>query len=269
MKTFELKERLLTVENLGLTYNDKKIFRDVNLHVDNVSRPGVEQGQVVSLLGPSGIGKTQLFRCLAGLQPPTVGAVLLNEVRKPVWPGEVGVVFQSYPLFKHRTVWGNLMLAASKVDKKEADVNSMLDRFDLADKKNLYPIQLSGGQRQRVSIIQQLLCSSHFILMDEPFSGLDIIMKRKVADLIHEVSTVNEFNTLVVTTHDIEQAIGISDTVWVLGRQRDEKGGWIPGSTVIKVIDLIERELAWENEPEKQPQYYPTIREIRDLFQQA
>lgn len=268
MKAHEMKERLLTVENLSLSYHNKKIFRDINLHVDNIFRPGIYQGQVVALLGPSGIGKTQLFRCLAGLQPPSSGQVLLNEIRKPVWPGEVGVVFQSYPLFKHHTVWGNLMLAASKVDKKAADVTAMLDRFDLTDKKNLYPVQLSGGQRQRVSIIQQMLCSSHFILMDEPFSGLDITMKQRVADLIKEVSTVDEHNTLVITTHDIEMALAISDSIWVLGRERDAGGNWIPGSTVIKVINLIERELAWEEKPEEQATYYPTVREIRALFTQ-
>ena len=265
-------ERLLTIENLGLTYGKKVIFRDINLHIDNVKRDGVEQGQVVSLLGPSGIGKTQLFRCIAGLQQPTSGLVGLNGHKTPVEAGQVGVVFQNYPLLEHRTVWGNLKIAADQVGKKADDINKLLETFSLSDKKDLYPVQLSGGQKQRIAIIQQMLCSTHFILMDEPFSGLDVIMKQKTVDLINEVSTHDELSTMIITTHDISTAIMISDTIWVLGRESnlgksvDETAGWLPGSTVIKSFDLIERDLAWHTDVEKHPNFYPLVLEIKELF---
>ena len=259
-------ERLLTIDKLGLAYGGKQIFRDLSLTIDNIVRPGMAQGQVVSLLGPSGIGKTQLFRCIAGLQQPSTGMVGLNGKNLPVRAGQVGVVFQNYPLLEHRTVWSNLTLAAQQVGKATADIVKLLDVFGLLDKQDLYPAQLSGGQRQRIAIIQQLLCSSHFILMDEPFSGLDVIMKQKTVDLIREVSTVHELNTLIITTHDISTAIAISDTIWVLGRERAEDGTWLPGSTCIKSYDLIERDLAWNRDVERHPNFYPLVMEIKELF---
>lgn len=266
MAPYERKQRLISVENLTLKYDGKPILRDLNLHVDNLSRPGLSQGQVVSLLGPSGIGKTQLFRCIAGLQQPTSGQVTLNGNDKKVTPGEVGVVFQSYPLLKHRTVWGNLMLAAKHVGKTADDVTKLLEMFGLADKKNLYPVQLSGGQKQRVAIIQQMLCSGHFLLMDEPFSGLDFLMKQKVMQLINQVATSDELNTFIITTHDIETAVAISDTIWVLNRQKDQVGNVIPGATCIGQVDLIERDLAWHEDVTHQPNFFPTVLEIRGML---
>jgi len=259
--------RLLTVENLAVKYGPKVILRNINLHIDNVTRPGMSQGQVVSLLGPSGIGKTQLFRCLAGLQQPTEGKVSLNGDSKPVVAGAVGVVFQNYPLMEHRTIMSNLQLAARELGAKAKDaIGAYLDKFALADKAKLYPSQLSGGQRQRVSIIQQLLCSEHFILMDEPFSGLDILNKRKIMDLILQVSTMHEDNTIIITTHDIDTAVAISDTIWLLGREKDASGNQLPGAIVVKELDLIERDLAWTPDVEHHPNFAPTVRELKDTF---
>jgi len=263
---YEKHERLVTVKDLQLSFDGKKILDGINLQIDNIVRPGMNQGQVVSLLGPSGIGKTQLFRCIAGLQKPTTGIVTLNGNTTSVRAGEVGVVFQNYPMLEHRTVWGNLKLAADQANKTEADINAMLDKFSLTDKKKLYPAQLSGGQKQRVAIIQQLLCSKHFILMDEPFSGLDVLMKKKVCNLISEVSSAHELNTLIITTHDIATAVAISDSIWVLGRRRDGDGNPIQGAVIVKEIDLSARELAWRPDVEKMPNFYPTVMEITELF---
>lgn len=270
---YKLTQRLLTVKDLNLSYGPKQILRDINLHVDDIVRPDVTQGQVIALLGPSGSGKTQLFRCLAGLQKPTTGEISLMD-NKPVGSGEVGVVQQAYPLMQHRTILGNLLLAAkpkyngtntpSDV-KKEA--LALLERFGLSDKADKYPVQLSGGQRQRVAIIQQMLSSNHFLLMDEPFSGLDIIAKEKVCALIQEVSTTNELNTIIFTTHDLASAVQIADTVWVLGKGLpDEKGEVKPGTTVRATIDLIELGLAWNPNVDKHPNYWPTIQKLKELF---
>lgn len=272
-RAYTKEERLLTIDNLRLEYNSKVILRDVNLHIDNIVRPDMEQGQVVALLGPSGVGKTQLFRCIAGLQSPTQGGVYLVKGGAnfgapgniPVQAGDVGVVFQNYPLFKHRTIMSNLLLAAGK--KREAEVMVHLERFGLSDKRGLYPAQLSGGQRQRIAIIQQLLSSDNFLLMDEPFSGLDIKMKDEAIKVIHEVSVTHEHNTTIVTTHDIDAAVRIADTVWVLGQTTDPATNVkLPGGTCIKVIDLIDRGLAWNPDVENHPNFMPTVREIRELF---
>lgn len=264
IRTYEKKERLLTVKDLAVAYGDKLIVRDINLAVDNIVRPNMSQGQVVALLGPSGVGKTQLFRCMAGLQQPTKGNVSLNGAEVPVTAGQVGVVFQSYPLLKHRTIMDNLKIA----HKGPVDViKAHLERFGMADKAGLYPAQLSGGQKQRVAIIQQLLCSTHFLLMDEPFSGLDIKMKGEVCKVLSEVSVADELNTLIVTTHDIDTAIQIADTIWIMGWEKDAEGKRIPGATCIKQIDLIERGLAWDPDNYKLPEFVKTSHEIRAIFE--
>lgn len=256
------KESLLTVLGLSLSYGTKPILQNVNLKILNVVRPGLNQGQIVALVGPSGCGKTQLFRCIAGLIKPTKGAVLLRDSEKSVSAGEVGVVQQAYPLLAHRTVLGNLLMSP-KATQEEA--LKLLSRFHLLDKKNSYPIELSGGQRQRVAIMQQLLMDNHFLLMDEPFSGLDILAKQNVCDIIREVTLIHEDNTVVFTTHDIETAVSLADTVLIMGRTMDDKGNSL-GASIIKSYDLISRCIAWHDNNEKLPQFYEVVNEIKELF---
>jgi ABC-type nitrate/sulfonate/bicarbonate transport system ATPase subunit len=261
--TYTLNERLLTVTNLNLAYGDKLVLRDINLHVDNIVRQGVNQGQVIALLGPSGIGKTQLFRCIAGLQHATSGQVLIGDLQLPAKAGGVGVVQQAYPLLNHRTVWGNLQLACKKRGADTAEATRLLAHFGLTDKKLAYPQELSGGQRQRVAIIQQLLASSHFLLMDEPFSGLDVVAKERVYDTVRQVSTVHEHNTVIFTTHDLESAVRLADTIWVLGREKDK-----PGATVVRTYDLAKMGLAWTPNIDTHPQFWPLVQQLNHLFKE-
>ena len=256
-RAYTLQERLLTVDNLNLQYGDKIILRDVNIAIDNIVREGMHQGQTIALLGPSGIGKTQLFRCIAGLQRPTSGMVRVKEEKHPVTSGEVGVVQQSYPLLQHRTIMGNLKL----VCKDEAQIMGYLTRFGLADHAKRYPVQLSGGQRQRIAIIQQMIGARHFLLMDEPFSGLDIIAKDTVIKLINEVSIIDEHNTTICTTHDLESAVQIADTIWIMGREAGK-----PGATIVKTMDLIERGLAWNPDAANHPNFHSTVDELKAIF---
>lgn len=218
---------------------------------------------MVAILGPSGVGKTQLFRCIAGLQVPTDGAVFINGDKEPVQQGEVGVVAQDYPLLETRTVLGNLTRAIEVSRKCKTDIfqrflNSFgedvsakklsmeyLTRFGLTELVDHYPCQLSGGQRQRVAIIQQMLCSKHFLLMDEPFSGLDIIAKDKAIDIISQMSTADELNTIIITTHDIRSACAVADRVILLGHERDGYGNKIPGARILADIDLKALDLCW------------------------
>lgn len=267
---FEYGSTLLKVHNVSLALGGNPILRDVSLEVKDVRRPGVTTGQVVALLGPSGIGKTQLFRILAGLNQPDSGSVLVGEDARPVERGMVGVVAQHYPLFNHRRVLGNLTVAGkhSGMTSEQAQQKALelLKRFKLEDAANKYPLQLSGGQRQRVAIAQQFMCSERFLLMDEPFSGLDMVQVQNVVQLIQEVASLHEFNTIIVVTHDITAALEVADTLWLLGRDRDAQGNVIAGARVQETYNLIERGLAWRKGISETPEFLEVRREVRARF---
>jgi NitT/TauT family transport system ATP-binding protein len=268
--TCEHRNTILKATNVSLTLGGNRILRDVDLEIRDLYRPGYVTGQVVGLLGPSGIGKTRLFRILSGIDAPDTGSVLIGEKCVPVSRGMVGVVAQNYPLFEHRTVFGNLLLAARHAgfhaDEAIAKATASLKRFDLEDRGQLYPCQLSGGQRQRVAIAQQFLCSEHFLLMDEPFSGLDLIAVQNVSRVIAEVANSDELNTIIVVTHDIVAAMAVADTLWLLGRDRDDHGHIIPGARVKATYDLVERGLAWREGITETKEFMDVVREVRAVF---
>ena len=264
---------ILRIKDVSLSFGDKTILRGVNGEIKNIVRPNMHQGQVNALLGPSGIGKTQLFRIMAGLELPggtLSGSVTIGTNDIPVRTGLVGVVAQNYPLFVHRRILSNLMVAGQRtgLSKKAAEdkAKALLDQFGLLDKADDYPAQLSGGQRQRVAIAQQLMCSEHIVLMDEPFSGLDPLSVDKVVGLIQQVSLLDEYNSTVVTTHDISSALAVADHVWVLGRDRKADGTIIPGAYIKKEYNLIDMGLAWEPDIRRLPKFREFSAELRDLF---
>jgi ABC-type nitrate/sulfonate/bicarbonate transport system ATPase subunit len=270
MTEYTLGETLIKAENLGLKYQGRTILRDINFEIKDIQRPGIQQGQVISLIGRSGIGKSQFFSLISGLRschndPNITGKVLIKhgDALHSVTAGEVGIIPQNYLLFNHRTVYQNLQKGIAHCDKKcckeDADkiIQKYAEDFSLTDHLMKYPSQLSGGQKQRVSIIQQVLTDNKFILLDEPFSGLDAIMINKVINLLLRISTLNEYNTLVIVSHDVQNAMAISDTVWVLAKEPDKEG-----ATITYTYDLKEMGLAWEPDIRKRVEFQELVEKV-------
>lgn len=260
----------MQVKGLSLYYDNKCILCDINFSIDDIIRPGMQQGQVVSIIGRSGIGKTQLFRTLSGLQKPDKGQILvagsgLPWTLRPVHAGDMGVIFQNYYQFGWRTVEESLRLAAHRNKALKGMENDAIReyaaQFDLSDVLKRYPKQLSGGQQQRVSIIQQLLKGSDFLLLDEPFFGLDVCVLDKVVNLLLKVSLSHEFKTLIIVSHDIPTTVAISDTVFILGKKEGQEG-----STIVRSIDLMERGLAWQPDVQEEKAFAETIKEIKNAL---
>jgi len=263
-------DTLLKLSGVSKSLGGAPVLRDLNLEIKDLHRAGHTQGQVIGLLGPSGVGKTTLFRLLAGLDAPDTGTICVEKAGLRVKPGMVGVVAQNYPLFAHRTVLGNLTVAARQAGMSGGAARTagtkMLEQFGLADQGKKYPAQLSGGQRQRVAIAQQFLCSDHFLLMDEPFSGLDMLAAQRVSAFIQEMAQADELKTFILVTHDISAALQVADTIIVLGRDRDKSGGIIPGARIQATYNLVERDLCWREGVTTTAEFLALLQEIRELF---
>jgi ABC-type nitrate/sulfonate/bicarbonate transport system ATPase subunit len=265
-------EELLVLEGVRKEFrmNDGTSFvalRDVSLAIHNLD----EKPQIVSLLGPSGSGKTTALRIIAGLDKPTAGTVRITDVGsgklRPVKLGDVGVVFQKYPLFEDLNVLSNLVTPAIRAglsrEAAKEKAARLLDEFDLVRQGLSWPVQLSGGQRQRVAILQQLMLDRHFIILDEPFSGLDPVNVANVIRLIVNTANKHTLNTFIVITHDVTSALAISDHVYLMGRDRNENGDPVPGSRIVKEYDLVAEGLAYRPDIEELPRFAEIRKEIK------
>lgn len=201
-KSFEGKKKNLSVlDNINLTIND---------------------GELICLLGPSGCGKTTLLRLIAGLEHPTSGEIIANgEVVKGP-SGDRAVIFQQYSLFPWLTVLQNVTfgLEMTKKGTKEENVAAAeryLTSVGLIDFKDSYPHELSGGMKQRVAIIRSLLNHSPILLMDEPFSAVDMQTRHKLQEQLIGVWKRFE-NTIVFVTHDVDEAVYLADKIVILDK---------------------------------------------------
>ena len=208
-------EEILRVENLSKKYEDVDVLDGISL--------SVKKGEVVVIVGPSGCGKSTFLRCLNGLEDIQDGSVFLDDEK--INPNKknlsktrekIGMVFQSYDLFPHKTILQNVTLAPIKVKKrKKAEVEEealkLLDRVGLLSKKDNYPRQLSGGQKQRVAIVRALIMHPEVLLFDEVTAALDPEMVREVLDVV--LSLAKEGRTMLIVTHEMSFAKAVADRV--------------------------------------------------------
>jgi ABC-type nitrate/sulfonate/bicarbonate transport system ATPase subunit len=278
MQLYEEKDIILHVDNLSVADGDHVIIQNVNLIERNVTRTDIVQGQTIAVVGRSGRGKSTFFRALTGLVVPTTGKVLIPDYSQPpsdglqpaknVEEGDVGFVDQKYTLFRHKTVIDSFLFALRNsqlnTNEKKEKVMAYLVEWGLEKAKDKFPNELSGGQRQRAAIIEQLLSSGHYMVLDEPFSGLDvgnIMNARKSFDLIDQG---HDLKNIIFSTHDIELASEIADSIYVIGYPKKEDGTLDSIATIVKHFDLKAMGIAWQNE--LTPDHLELVKEIKAVM---
>ena len=213
-----MEQTILKINHLHKEFGDHVILNDFNLEV--------KKGEVIVIIGPSGCGKSTLLRCLNALEDIQGGEVLLDG--EPVKKGsktvsamrqKIGMVFQSYDLFPHKTILENILLAPLKVQKRsrseaEKEALNLLTKVGLADRRNDYPRQLSGGQKQRIAIVRALIMHPEILLLDEITAALDPEMVHEVLDVV--LSLAGNGSTMLIVTHEMSFARAIADRVLFL-----------------------------------------------------
>lgn len=270
MTQYKELDTILYVDKLCVGYDGKQILKDVNIIEKNIVREGhTSTGQVIAFIGRSGRGKSTLFKALTGLLKPTSGQVLITDLKtqdandaKEISEGDMGFVDQKYTLFRHKTVEDICRYAMRKVNNSKAEkediITKYLEDWGLAEHRKKYSCELSGGQRQRTAIIEQILSSKHFMILDEPFSGLDVGNIEKVKVAFDRIKDDNEYNTIIFSTHDIKLAIELADSIYIIGFPE----GVTDYSTVVKHYDLKAMGLAWTEYNDSHRAVYNDIKEL-------
>ncbi|MGX6969932.1 ABC transporter ATP-binding protein [Vagococcus bubulae] len=211
----------LDLENISLSFDDKLVLNDISLSVG--------KGELVTLLGPSGCGKSTLLRTIAGLEEPKTGSIKLDgeEIQhKRSRERNIGMVFQQYALFPTMTVFDNVAfgLKVKKLDKKivQEKVDTVLSLVELEEFSDRYVTQLSGGQQQRVALARALVVEPKLLLLDEPLSALDARIRKQLQLEIRAIQKELGI-TMVFVTHDQEEAMRISDRIYVLSEGKLEQ----------------------------------------------
>ena len=212
---------IISVQNLC-----KYFKKDAIRALDGIS-VDIRQGDVIAAIGPSGSGKSTFLRSLNLLETPTSGSILFHGVditQKKVnidqLRQKMGMVFQHFNLFPHRTILQNMTLAPEKVLRMPREMATekalqLLRRVGLEDRADAYPIQLSGGQKQRVALARTMVMKPRILLLDEPLSALDGVIKESIKEKIKEIAREFKLTTIIVT-HDPEEALTLSDKVLIV-----------------------------------------------------
>jgi putative spermidine/putrescine transport system ATP-binding protein len=210
-------------QNIEKKFNETHALQGISL--------SVEKGELVTLLGPSGCGKSTLLRCLAGLEPVTSGKIYLDNCDiTDLSPKrrEIGMVFQQYSLFPNMTVEQNIGfgLKIKKIEKKRIreKVRDILDLVRLSEKPRQYPNELSGGQQQRVALARALIMEPKVLLLDEPMSAIDALLRRNLQVEIRRIQRSLKITTIFVT-HDQDEAMVMSDKIHLFNMGSVEQSG--------------------------------------------
>lgn len=211
---------MIKIENLHKNYDQLEVLKDISVEI--------KKGEVIAVIGPSGSGKSTFLRCINLLEMPTSGNIFIknknimdkntniNNIRR-----DVGMVFQHFNLFPHKTVLKNLTLAPMKVKNlKQKDIEEkaiiLLKKVGLEDKATIYPNQLSGGQKQRIAIARALAMDPEVILFDEPTSALDPEMIKEVLDVMKKLA--EEGMTMIIVTHEMGFAKNVADRIFFMDK---------------------------------------------------
>jgi len=183
---------------------------------------GVQEGNFLSIVGPSGCGKSTLLNIIAGLITPSHGKIIINHPYDSSNLLEIGYMFQKDQLFNWLTIWDNVLLGLKInhciTDQNKEMVKNLLISYNLWEFRNHHPKELSGGMRQRVALIRTLALSPEVLLLDEPFSALDYQTRLNISDEVYEIIK-KEKKTTIMVTHDIAEAIAMSDEIIILSNR--------------------------------------------------
>ncbi|MCL2721668.1 MAG: ABC transporter ATP-binding protein [Treponema sp.] len=202
---------IFNCENITKNYNGEAVVQDINLELN--------EGGFISLVGHSGVGKTTLFNVLSGVDKPDNGKVFLNNKDITGLSGKVSYMLQKDLLLEYRTVLDNvilpLLITGEKKNTARQKASEYFPMFGLSGYKKKYPNELSGGMRQRAALLRTCLSSNNVILLDEPFSSLDAITRRKIHTWYAGITEQMKISTIFIT-HDVEEALILSDTVYIM-----------------------------------------------------
>ena len=211
MNIYQTDMDILQVKNVEKAYKDKRIIENISI--------SLRKGEIISLLGLSGVGKTTLFNIISGVESPDKGKVLLKEEDITSKPGHISYMLQKDLLIEQKTILENIIspLRIKGVKKKVAidKAKEYLEMFGLLGYENSYPNSLSGGMRQRAAFLRTYFASDEVVLLDEPFSALDAITKKEMHKWYKDISKNLNLSTIFIT-HDIDEALELSDRVYLM-----------------------------------------------------
>jgi len=203
----------LEIKNLSLSF-EKEVIKNISLQV--------EEGEIVSIIGPSGCGKSTLFNIISGILVQNKGIIKINGKEEKQRQGKFGYMFQEPLLFPWLKITENIMLGyeIKGIKKNEAKIKALdlLKKFDLFEYANSYPDSLSGGMKQKAALLRTIAFNSSIMLLDEPFGSLDAITRSSLHLYLLEIWKRLKL-TIIITTHDIREAIFLSDRVYVLSKK--------------------------------------------------